>query len=469
MIVKNTKREKNTVTFDVELDAAEFEKHVNEAYRKSRSRIMVPGFRKGKAPRMVIEGMYGSDVFYDEAVENAANEAFAFGVEQEKLRTVGRPALADSRITEEKGAVLSFQTDVWPEVTLGQYKGLEAEKAPVEVTEEEIAEEVERMRKQNGRLVSVERPAQNGDTVNIDYKGTKDGVAFEGGTADNYNLVLGSNSFIPGFEEKLVGISAGEERDLDLTFPEEYHAADLAGKAVVFHVKCNEVKFQELPELDDEFAKDNDFDTLDALKADIRASREQQKKTAADNAFADALVDAAIGNMTVEIPASMIEERMDGIMNEYAQYMAQQGLGLEQYLKMIGSDAASFRETTRATAEKQTRTEILLSAVADAENIEITEEDLKAEYAKMAEAYGMKAEDVEKYVDAEGLKTDLRRRKAVDVIAESGVAAAPKAKKTVRKPAAKKAKAAEDAEAPAEEAPAKKPRKSKKTEEEKAE
>ncbi|MBQ3276022.1 MAG: trigger factor [Oscillospiraceae bacterium] len=463
MIVKNTKREKNTVTFDVELDAAEFEKHVNEAYRKNRGRIMVPGFRKGKAPRMVIEGMYGSDVFYDEAMENAANEAFAFGAEQEKLNTVGRPGMTDSRVTEEKGAVLSFQTDVWPEVTLGQYKGLEAAKESAEVTDEEIAQEVERMRKQNGRLVTVERPAQNGDTVNIDYKGTKDGVAFDGGTAENYNLVLGSGSFIPGFEEKLVGISAQEERDLDLTFPEEYHAADLAGKAVVFHVKCNEVKFEELPELDDEFAKDNDFDTLDALKADIRSRREEQKKAAADNAFADALVEAAIDNMTVEIPASMIEERMDGIMKEYAQYMSQQGIGLEQYLKMIGSDVASFRETTRATAEKQTRTEVLLSAVADAENIQISEDDLKAEYAKMGEAYGMKAEEVEKYVDVEGLKADLRRRKAVDVIAESGVVAVTKAKKTVRKPADKKAEA--DGEAPA-----KKPRKTtKKAEEEKAE
>ncbi len=449
MIVKNVKREKNTVTFDVELDAAEFEKFVNEAYRKNRGRIMVPGFRKGKAPRMVIEGMYGADVFYDDAFESAAPEAFMFGVEQEKLRAVGRPGLADTSVTDEKGALLSFQTDVWPEVTLGQYKGLEAEKPSVEVTDEEIAQEVERMRKQNGRLVSVDRPAQNGDTVNIDYKGTKDGVAFDGGTAENYNLVLGSDSFIPGFESKLVGISAGEERDLELTFPQEYHAEELAGKDVVFHVKCNEVKFEELPELDDEFAKDNDFDTLDALKADIRARREEQKKSAADNAFADALVDAAMDNMTVEIPDSMIEERMDGIMREYAQYMSQQGIGLEQYLKMIGSDMASFRETTRATAEKQTRTEILLTAVADAENIEITEDDLKAEYAKMGEAYGMKAEEVEKYVDAEGLKTDLRRRKAVDVIAESGVVAVTKAKKAVRKPSAKKAKAEAKTEEPA--------------------
>lgn len=444
MIVKNSKREKNTVTFEVELGADEFEKHVNEAYKKNRSRIQVPGFRKGKAPRMVIEGMYGADVFYDEAIENAANEAFIYATGQEGFQVVGRPSLADSRITEEKGAVLSFQADVYPEVTLGEYKGLEAEKPAVEVTEEEIAAEVERMRKQNARLISVDRPAEDGDTVNIDYRGTRSGVAFDGGTAEKYNLVLGSNSFIPGFEEKLVGITAGEERDLELTFPEQYHAADLAGQAVVFHVKCNEVKYEELPEADDEFAKDNDFDTLDDLKADIRTRLTQQKETAARNAFTDALVDKAVENMTVDIPASMLEERMDGMVNEYAQYMAQQGLGLEDYLKMIGSDVASFRETTRATAEKQIHTEILLNAVAEAEKVEITEEDLKAEYASMAENYGMKAEDVEKYVDAEGLKGDLRRRKAIDILVDSGIPVAPKAPKTLRKPAAEEGSAGEE-------------------------
>ena len=261
MIVKNSKKEKNTVTFDVELDSAEFEKYVNGAYLKARSRIMVPGFRKGKAPRMVIEGMYGKDVFYDDAFDNAANDAFAFGVAEGKLETVGRPTMTDSKVTEENGAVLSFSTDVYPEVTLGQYKGLEAEKPSAEVTDEEVDGHIERLRKQNARLVTVERPAQNGDTVNINYAGLLDGIPFDGGTAENQNLVLGSNTFVPGFESQLVGISAGEERDLDITFPENY-GHDLGGKAVVFHVKCNEVKFEELPELDDEFAKDNDFDTL---------------------------------------------------------------------------------------------------------------------------------------------------------------------------------------------------------------
>ena len=467
MIVKNSKKEKNTVTFDVELDAAEFEKYVNGAYLKARSRIMVPGFRKGKAPRMVIEGMYGKDVFYDDAFDNAANDAFAFGVAEGKLETVGRPTMTDSKVTEENGALLSFSTDVYPEVTLGQYKGLEAEKPSVEVTDEEVDGHIERLRKQNARLITVERPAQDGDTVNINYAGMLDGIPFDGGTAENQNLVLGSNTFVPGFESQLVGISAGEERDLDITFPENY-GHDLGGKAVVFHVKCNEVKFEELPELDDEFAKDNDFDTLADLKADIRAKSVEEKEKAAKNAFDDALVDQAVENMTVDMPEGIIEERMD------AQYMANQGIRIDDYLKMIGTDMKTFRESMRATAEKQARTEVLLAAVAEAENVQISEEDLQAEYEKLGEAYGMKAEDVAKAIDVAGLTADLRRERAMSIISESGVAVEKKAEepakteeasKAKKKPAAKKAAKTEETEG--EEAPKAKrtTRKSTKTEE----
>ncbi len=451
MIVKNSKKEKNTVTFDVELDAAEFEKYVNGAYLKARSRIMVPGFRKGKAPRMVIEGMYGKDVFYDDAFENAANDAFAFGVAEGKLETVGRPTMTDTKVTEENGALLSFSTDVYPEVTLGQYKGLEAEKPSTEVTDEEVDGHIERLRKQNARLITVERPAENGDTVNINYAGMLDGIPFDGGTAENQNLVLGSDTFVPGFESQLVGISAGEERDLDITFPENY-GHDLGGKAVVFHVKCNEVKFEELPELDDEFAKDNDFDTLAELKADIRAKAVEEKEKAAKNAFEDALVDQAVENMTVDMPEGMVEERMDGIMREYAQYMANQGIRIDDYLKMIGTDMKTFRESMRATAEKQARTELLLAAVAEAENVQISEEDLQAEYEKLGEAYGMKAEDVAKAIDVAGLTADLRRQRAMEIIAENGVVAK---EKKAKKPAAKKTtkKAAKTEETDGEEAP----------------
>ena len=434
MIVKNLTKDGNSVKFDVELTAEEFEKYVSEAYKKNRGRITVPGFRKGKAPRMVIEGMYGAGIFHEEAAENAANDAFAFAVEQEGLRAVGRPGFSNYEVADDKSAVLSFLTDVWPVVKLGQYKGLEAEKETVSVSESEIDEEIERLRKQNARMVSVDRPAENGDTVNIDYAGTRDGAAFEGGSAEKYDLKLGSGSFIPGFEEKLVGISANEERDLELTFPEDYHAAELAGKAVVFHVRCNDVKYEELPELDDEFAKDNDFDTLDLLRADIRSRRESARETAAQNAFTDALIEEAAANMEADIPASMIEEKIDSIVKEYANYMSQQGIRLEDYLKIMGGNLASFRESNRATAERQARTEVLLGAVADAEGIEISEDDLKAEYQSMADAYGLKPEDVEKYVDAGLLTEDLKRRKAIELITSSGVATEPKEKKEIRKP-----------------------------------
>ena len=427
MIVKNSSKENNTVTFQVELDPNEFEKHVNAAYLKNRSRIQVPGFRKGKASRMVVEGFYGKDVFYEDALEDAANEAFAFGVEQESLRTVGRPSLTDTEITEEKGAVLSFSTDVWPEVTLGQYKGLEAEKDPCDVSDEEIDRELQRLRKQNGRMVSMDRPAENGDTVVIDYRGEKDGVAFDGGTAEGYSLVLGSNTFIPGFEEKLVGISAGEERDLELTFPQEYHSADLAGKDVVFHVKCNEVKLEELPEVDDDFAQDNDFDTVEDLKKDIVERLRKSKETVANNAFTDRLVNAAVENMSVEVPPSMIEEQMDSMMNDYSRYISAQGMPFEQYVKMMGGTVETFRESTRAAAVSQVRTELLLDAVAKAENLEVSEDELKAEMETMGKTYGMKAEEVEKYIDKEALTEQLLRNKAKAVITDSGVAVAPKA------------------------------------------
>ena len=428
MIVKNNSKEKNTVTFQVELTGAEFEEHVAAAYRKNRSRIQVPGFRKGKASRMVVEGFYGKDVFYEDALEDAASPAFVFGVEQENLRVVGRPSVSATEITEEKGALLTFSTDVWPEVTLGEYKGLEAEKDPTDVSDEEVEREIERLRKQNARMVSVDRAAENGDTVNIDYAGTKDGVAFEGGTAQSYNLVLGSNSFIPGFEEKLIGIKAEEERDLDLTFPEEYHSKELAGQAVVFHVKCNEVKYEELPAVDNDFAQDNDYDDLDAMKKSIVERLEKSKETVAQNAFTDRLVNAAVANMTADIPESMIEEKMDSLMDEYNRYISSQGMPFEKYLQMMGTTYENFRATTRPAAETQTRTEVLLDAVAKAENIEVTEEDFNAEYDKMAETYSMKAEDIKKYVDTEALKAQILHDKALAVIRDSGVAVAPKAK-----------------------------------------
>jgi len=351
--------------------------------------------------------------------------------------------------SDDKGLVISFKTDLYPEVELGEYKGLSVVKEAVAVSADEVKEELERLRKQNSRMITVDREAKDGDTVNIDYCGKLNGVAFDGGTAEKQDLKLGSNSFVPGFESQVVGMKAGEEKDIDITFPENYHK-DLAGKAVVFTVKVNEVKYEELPALDDEFAKDNDFDTLTELKADIKKKKAEQKETAAQNAFTDAAVDAAVANMKVEIPASMIEERMDNMIREYAQYMGSQGIRLEDYIKMTGGDVNSFRESTRATAEKQTRTEILLNAVVEAEKLEVTEEDLNKEFEEMGKAYNMSAEDVKKAINGEAVKEDMLRQKAIKVITDSAVAKKPVAKK----PAAKKAPAKKTAkEEGAEEAP----------------
>ena len=305
MIVKNISKENNTVSFQVELSGAEFEEHVAAAYRKNRGRIQVPGFRKGKASRMVVEGFYGKDVFYEDAIEDAASPAFVFAVEQEKLRVVGRPSVTATEITDEKGALLTFGTDVWPEATLGEYKGLEAEKDPTDVSDEEIDREIERLRKQNARMISVDRPAENGDTVNIDYAGTKDGVAFDGGTAEGHDLVLGSGSFIPGFEEKLVGISAGEERDLDLTFPENYHAKDLAG------LKAQKGKFSEMALAD-----------IEVLATAVRNILELAEKAVTTLEYADARkiepLEEVVDALTEELRSRHIQRMTRGDCDVYS-------------------------------------------------------------------------------------------------------------------------------------------------------
>ena len=420
MIVNNTQREKNVVTFDVTLDAAEYEQYVAEAYKKARKNITVPGFRKGKAPRAVIEGMYGKDVFFDSAMEEAAPVAFAYGAGESGLRVVGQPSVSKYEFNDEQALVLTFTTDVWPEVELGQYKGVECPYSKVEVTDEDVNGEIEEMRKENGRIETVERAAENGDTVVIDFVGSVDGEEFSGGKAEGYSLVLGSNSFVPGFEEQLIGISAGEEKDINVHFPEKY-TESLADKDAVFHVVCHEVKETLLPELDDEFAKDNDFETLDELKKSIYDRLFASRKSVSDSAFEELIVDKAAENMTVDIPQSMIEEQLDYLVRRYSSYMTAQGLPLEEYLKMIGSDMVSFRENYREQAEKDVRNEVFLQAVAAAEGIECTEEDMEADYATLAQQYGMSVENVKKAISESEMKDEILHKKAAKFIADNGV------------------------------------------------
>ncbi len=443
MIVKNSNRENNTVTFQVELDSAEFEKHVDAAYKKNRGRIQVPGFRRGKASRMVIEGFYGKDVFYEDAMEDAANEAFVFGVEQEKLRAVGRPSLTDMNVTDEKGALLGFSTDVWPEVTLGQYKGLEAVKPEASVSDEEVEAELNNTRKRNARMLDIDdRPAQMGDTANIDFDGFLNGERFDGGKAEGYSLELGSNSFVPGFEEQVVGMSAGEEKDIDVTFPEEYHEA-LAGKPAVFRVKCHEVKESLLPELDDEFAKDvSEFDTLAEYRESIRKNLLETREKSVERSFRDAVLNKAAENITVEIPEAMIDEQHEIMIRDYSNSLMNQGIELEQYIAMMGMDMNSFRMNTRPSAARQLRVNLMLDAVAEAEGFEVTDEDIESELQKMADAYKLPLEDVRAAVPVENLRKDILERKAADLICEAAIPTEPKP--------AEEPKADEPAEAPAE-------------------
>ena len=444
MDIKNIKREDGKLSFQVIVDPETFEKAVNQAYLKAKKSIYVPGFRKGKAPRMVIEGMYGEKVFYDDAVEGIALDAFRAGAEEAKDRTVGDPAITAYNVDDDKALSIDFEIALYPEVTLGQYKGIEAEKDSDKVSAAEVNDRIESVRKRNARITTVERKAKMGDTVNLDYDGYKDGVRFDGGKAEGHDLVLGSGSFVPGFEEQIVGMAAGDEKDIDITFPENYHK-DLAGAAVVFKIKVNEVKESLLPALDDEFAKDvSEYDTLKEYKASVKKEIAAEKKAAAENAFRESLMNKAIENMTVNVPSVMIDERENEIISNQARNYAMQGFSIQQYFNMMGIDEATFRSYIRPSAEKAVKNELMLEKIAEVENLEVPAEEIEAEYKTMAETYNMEIEKVKDSLPAEMLERDLKLRKAADLIVANAVAVEKK----------------ESAEAEAEantEAPAKKP------------
>ena len=431
MDVKNVeKKENGKLAFQVEVDAASFEKAVNGAYLKAKKDIYVPGFRKGKAPRMVIEGMYGAEVFYEDAIEALAPEAYETGVTASGEKTVGAPSITSYNVGEDKTLTIDFEVALYPEVTLGQYKGLEIYKEAVEVSDEEVMAEVEKEQKKGARIASVEREAANGDTANIDFEGFKDGVAFDGGKGENHDLVLGSGSFVPGFEEQIVGMKAGEEKDIDITFPENYHE-DLAGAAVVFHVKVNEVKETILPELDDEFAKDvSEFDTLDEYKASVKAELETKKQAEADRSFNTAALEKAVENMSVEVPEVMVDEQVDNVVNDYAQNISSQGIPFDQYLGMMGMDIMGFRAMVRPSAAQEVRTQLFLEKLSQVEGIEASEEEIETEFTRVSEMYGMELEQLKASVDSELVARDIKLRKAAELVANSAVATDVKPEET---------------------------------------
>lgn len=428
MNVKSIERKGNEATVVVEIDKELMESGVNKAYMKARKSIQLPGFRKGKAPRKMIEAMYGAHVFYEDGLDEIFPEIYDFAIAKQDFKAIGRPNLTDMQIGDDNIVTLTLTTEVYPEVTLGQYKGLEVEKEEVNVTDEQVQAELDRMAQNVASTETVERPAKMGDTANIDFEGFDNGVPFEGGKGDNFDLKLGSGQFVPGFEEQIVGMSAGEEKDIDITFPADYHAEELAGKPVVFKVKVHEVKETVVPEKDDEFVKDvSEFDTVAELRADIEKRIRDEKQAGIDRAFENAAVEKAAANMTVELPDSMIDEELDQEMERMDYELRSQGASLQAYAQMMGGDMNAIRNSLRPSAQAAVRTNVLLDAVAAAENIEVSEEECEEEYKKLADSYKMELDKVKELLPVESLKGDLQVRKAAKLIAESAVAVAPKA------------------------------------------
>ena len=434
MKVNSVEKNGNNATVVVEIDKELMETGINKAYLKARKNIMVPGFRKGKASRKMIESLYGAHVFYEDGLEEIFPEVYDFSVaKQEGLKAIGRPSLTDMKINDDGTVTLTLTTEVYPEVTLGQYKGLEVEKAEATVTDEQVEAELNRMAENVASTETVDGPAQMGNTANIDFEGFEDGVPFEGGKGENHDLKLGSGSFVPGFEEQIVGMSAGEEKDINITFPENYHA-DLAGKAVVFHVKVNKVTETVVPAMDDEFAKDvSEFDTLDALKADIRAKAMERAQKNVQNEFETACIAKASENTTVELPNALIERELDTQMERFAYQLQMGGYSMEQYAKMMGGDVKTMRNAFRPAAEKAAKESVTLEKIAEVENIAVTDEEIAAEIESLAKQYDLTVEKVKEMVPAEELTESLKTRKAVQVIVDSAVAVAPKAAEEAEK------------------------------------
>ena len=445
MDTKNIERADGKLKFQVLVDPAAFEEAVNKAYLQAKRRIMVPGFRKGKAPRMVIEGMYGADVFYDDAVNGMALDAFQAGVKEAGDRTVGDPEIVDYNVDDDKSLTISYAVDLYPEVTLGAYKGLEAYKAPSDISDEEVSREIEAARKRSARIVAVDRGAQNGDSVNLDFDGYVDGKRFKGGKAEGYKLVLGSHSFVDTFEDQLLGSKAGEELDVKVTFPQDY-APELAGKDAVFKVKINEVQETQLPDLDDEFAKDvSEFDTLDEYKESIRKELQEKRQETCNNNFRTALIRKASENMTVEIPDSMINQRVNAMIEDLARRCRAQGMQLAQYFQMMGVDERSYRGYIRVSAAADVRTELLLEKVAETEGLEVTPEELEEEYKRTAELYEIDLEKMKNNIPENIVVADMKMKKAGDLIMENGIAT-DKPEEPDVKPVAEEASAEETAE-----------------------
>ena len=419
-IVRN---EKNEVVFTIEISPEEFSRAMMEAYKKTKNRFQIPGFRKGKVPYHMVKQFYGESVFYEDAIDIVVDPAYRKAVEEHDVDVVSRPALDILEISAEKGLVYTVTVTEKPEVTLGQYTGLEASFHNHPFTDEQVDAEIQRVRERNARWIPVEdRAIEDGDKVTMDYEGFADGVAFDGGKGENHDLTIGSGQFIPGFEEQLVGHKVEEECTVDVTFPEEYHSAELAGKEASFRVKIHNVQTKELPELDDEFAKDvSTFDTLEEYKADIRKKKEEEMTESANRSFKAEVLKKAAENATVEVPDCMIEAEMDRLMESQKQMMQYQGFQMEQFLQYIGQTEAQFRETKRDQAALMVKEALTVEAVVAAENITVSEEEIEEEYKKEAAMYNVDVEKVKEVYDVKGITRAIAARKAEDLMVAQAV------------------------------------------------
>ncbi|MBN2897415.1 MAG: trigger factor [Clostridia bacterium] len=417
-------KEKNDVTFSITLGADAFEKATQAAYLKNRGKFNLPGFRKGKTPRKMLESQYGEGLFFEDALNDLLAEAYPNAVEELGLDVVDRPNIDVKEMEKGKDIIVEATVTVKPEVTIDGYKGVEVEKVEANVTDEDVDAEIEKSREMNGRLVVVEdRAVEDGDTTIIDFRGTIDGEAFEGGSGENFTLVIGSGQFIPGYEEQLIGKNAGEEVDVKVTFPEDYHAEDLAGKEAVFATKINEIKVKELPALDDEFAKDtSEFDTLEELKADTKAKLQEAATRSAESATRDRIIDAVVEKMEADIPAVMIEGEIDGMLRDLNQQLQYQGMSLDMYLQFSGQKIDDMREQMKEDAEMRVKTSLALEAITKLENVEVTDEEVDAEFAKIGEAQKKSADDIKKLYGEDGveyIKATIKTRKTVDILVDN--------------------------------------------------
>lgn len=434
MELKNTeKQEHSVVALTIEITKAEFEAAKDKAFKKTGKNITVPGFRKGKAPRKMIEKLYGEGVFFEEAFNIVYPDAMEMAVEKSGIKPVGRADVDLGDPAEEGGLTIIAKVPVEPEVELGEYKGIEVEKETVKVLQADVKAELNRMAQRNARTETVERKAKKNDTVDIDFEGFVDGVPFEGGKAEHHELTLGSGAFIPGFEDQLIGCKAGDEKDVVVTFPEEYHAKELAGKEATFKCKVHKVEETILPEIDDEFAKDvsDTCETLDDLKKEITERLKAERQEAADNAFEEKVLDAVLDGMKADIPAAMIDAQVDTIVQDFGYRLQMQGMGLEQYLKMTGTEMGAFRAMFKDQAERQVKTRLALQKVVELEGITVSDKELEEEYAKMAEQYKMEVEKVKAIVSKEALEGDLKISNALEFIKKNA-----KVKKAAKKKAA---------------------------------